>query len=111
MLKVGRVIDTGGQHHNRRIFHALWRCLSQGIEKPGWIVPHWFNLHRDKKLGKGLGHHAAIGNDVAHTRWHTDVVFENSPATLFVSNQVNSCDLDAHIVGRHNTGCLAEEVG
>ena len=74
------------------------------------IVANRAYPHGDKKFRKGLSHHSTIGDDVAHTAGHAHVIFEHPPATLLVTDQVDTADLDPHAVRRNDAGRLPVEV-
>ena len=110
MLEVGGVVDTRCEHHDGRVFDASRGGCPERTEQFVRIIAHGAHPHTDEQFGQSLGHDPAVGDHVADAGRHPHIVFEHAPGALFVADQVDAADLDAHAIRGVDAGGLAVEV-
>ena len=110
VLKVGRVVDPGREHHHGGIVH-VGRCRgTQCLQQFVWVVTHRPHFHGREQLGQGLRHYSPVGDHVTHAAGHAHIVFEHPPAALFIADEVYAGHMNAHAVWRDDAGRLPVEV-
>ena len=110
VFEVGRVVDAGGEHNDGGVIRPLRCARAQSLQELVRIVANRTHPHAHEKFRKGLRHHSAVGDHVAHAARHAHVVFEHAPRALLIADEVDSGDLDAHAIGGVDAGSFAVEV-
>ena len=110
VLEVGRVVDARGQHHHRRVGLVGGRGVAQRPQQVRGVVVDRAHPMGGEQVRENPRHGAPVLHDVGHPRRRAQVVLEHPEVALFVADQVDARDVDAHAVGRDDAHGLAVEV-
>jgi hypothetical protein len=90
VFEIGRVEDARGEHHDVRVVDAGRGGGAERLEQLVRVLPDRAHPHRHEQLRQGLGHHPAVGDDVADPAGHPHIVLEDAPGSLLVADQVDA---------------------
>jgi hypothetical protein len=108
MLVVGGVVHPRGQHHDGRIGH---RCSeTERVLEPIRVFRHRSNNVTGEYLGQNMAHRATVLQNVGHSRGIAQIVLQHPKLTLFIANQIDPRNMDAHTVRRDDPPSLSMEV-
>ena len=110
MLEVGRVVDAGGEHDDRRVGLVGGRRVAQRPQQMRRVVADRPHPMGGEQVREDPRHRAAVLHHVGHPRRRAQVVLEHPEVALRVADQVDAGDVDAHAVGRDDAHRLAVEV-
>ena len=110
MLEIGRVVDTGGEHHDGRVGDVVRGRVAQRPQQMRGVVADRPHPMRGEQIREDPCHRAPVLHHVGDTGRRAQVVLEHPEIALGVADQVDACDVDAHPVGRGNTHRLAVKV-
>ena len=111
VLEVRAVVDTGRQHHDRRVGDAGGCRGPQCGEQPLRVRRDGTDPVLRDGLGQRRGDRPAVGHDVGDAGRHPHVVLEHPELALVVADQVDPGDVHAHPVRGADVGRGAVVVG
>ena len=97
VLEIGRVVDAGGQQHNRRVVAPLRSQRPQRAQKQLGVMFDRLHAVIAEELGKGPLHHPAAGQHVGDAAGYPEIVFQNHEFSAAQAKKIRARDGDVDI--------------
>ena len=111
VLEVRRVVRPRCQHDHPALTRLSWGDAHQRVAKPSRVAFDGANMTPPKHSGKDALHHSPVLQHVAHTRWGSEVIFQDEEVAIGPANEVNSGDIHEDAFARQDPAERLEVAG